>query len=287
MMILQQQLDVLFYADLGMHKFTYALAFSRLAPVQCLTWGHSVTSGVPAIDYYISSAEFENESAQKYYSEELVRLPTSASAYERPSLQVPKRRADFNLPEDAHLYGCLQTLFKFHPDFDALIAGVLRRDPRALLVLVEGPVARWKELLVSRFTKTMGDMIDRVRWLPPLAGADFFAVTALCDVMLDPLHFGGCTTSCEAFAFGVPVVTLPGSLLPGRFTQGFYRRMEIDDCVVTTPEQYVDLAVELGTNQDRRREISKLILSRCNVLFDNSAGVRALEEFFASAIESR
>ncbi len=41
-------LDILFYPDLGMTPLTYFLAFARLAPVQCVSWGHPVTTGIPA-----------------------------------------------------------------------------------------------------------------------------------------------------------------------------------------------------------------------------------------------
>ncbi len=38
--IAAEQLDVLCYTDIGMDPFTYQLAFSRLAPVQCVLPGH-------------------------------------------------------------------------------------------------------------------------------------------------------------------------------------------------------------------------------------------------------
>ena len=41
--VMDQQLDVLHYPDIGMSPFTYGLAHSRLAPVQTTTWGHRVT----------------------------------------------------------------------------------------------------------------------------------------------------------------------------------------------------------------------------------------------------
>ncbi len=37
-------LDVLYYTDIGMDPMTYFLAFARLAPVQCVTNGHPVTT---------------------------------------------------------------------------------------------------------------------------------------------------------------------------------------------------------------------------------------------------
>ncbi len=72
--IADQRLDVLFYTDIGMDPATYFLAFARLAPVQCVTWGHPVTTGIPAIDYYLSSADLEPPDAAKHYTEELVCL---------------------------------------------------------------------------------------------------------------------------------------------------------------------------------------------------------------------
>ena len=49
-------LDVLVYPSIGMHQSSYMWAFGRLAPVQVATWGHPVTSGLPAIDYFVSSS---------------------------------------------------------------------------------------------------------------------------------------------------------------------------------------------------------------------------------------
>ncbi|MEO7405150.1 MAG: tetratricopeptide repeat protein, partial [Burkholderiales bacterium] len=68
------ELDVLFYPDIGMSHDNYFLAFGRYARVQCTSWGHPTTSGIPNIDYYISSERLEIPGAQSHYSEELVRF---------------------------------------------------------------------------------------------------------------------------------------------------------------------------------------------------------------------
>ena len=101
--ILENSVDVLVYTDIGMDQTTYSLAFSRLAPVQCATWGHSDTSGVEAIDYYISSEWFEMPEADAYYSEKLVRLPGLNMYFDR-AVQ-PTRIADraaFGLPAEQY-----------------------------------------------------------------------------------------------------------------------------------------------------------------------------------------
>ena len=50
-----------------------------------------MTTGVPAIDYYVSSTLVEVEEADAHYSETLVRLPSLLSYQHRPRL-VPIRR---------------------------------------------------------------------------------------------------------------------------------------------------------------------------------------------------
>ena len=47
---------VLYYWEIGSDALNYFLPFLRLAPVQCTSWSTLVTSGVPDVDYYLSSA---------------------------------------------------------------------------------------------------------------------------------------------------------------------------------------------------------------------------------------
>src|SRR5207247_8154977 len=73
-LIAEQRLDVLVYTDVGLDPVTSTLAHSRLAPVQCVTWGHPVTTGIPTLDYFLSSELLEGEGAEQHYTENLVRL---------------------------------------------------------------------------------------------------------------------------------------------------------------------------------------------------------------------
>src|SRR5262249_52558125 len=66
------RLDVLFYPEIGMDPATYFLAFARLAPVQCTTLGHPVTTGIATVDYFLSSEALELPEADAHYTEKLV-----------------------------------------------------------------------------------------------------------------------------------------------------------------------------------------------------------------------
>jgi len=283
--IAEQELDVVFYPDIGMEPWTYLLSFARLAPVQCVTWGHPLTTGVPAVDYFISSESLEADGAEEHYSERLVRLKNLAVYYYRPKLPVPgKNRADFGLPQEAHIYGCLQTLFKFHPEFDPILGGILRRDPEGILLIIQQGVPHWKKLLLDRFQKTMPDVIGRIRFVPPQYHEHYLCLTALCDVVLDPLHFGGGNSSYEALALGVPIITLPSPFLRGRITLAQYRQMDVPDCVAGNPAEYIDLAVRCGTDRDFKSAVSRKIQEANHALFEDNEGVRQLEDFLEKVV---
>jgi predicted O-linked N-acetylglucosamine transferase (SPINDLY family) len=277
-------LDILIYTDLGMDSLTYTLACARLAPIQCLTWGHPATSGLDTIDYFLSSTLLETTEADAHYTEQLVRLPTLPIYYFRPVLaSPPKSRAELGLPPTGNLYGCPQTLFKLHPEFDPLLGAILRRDPSGYLVLLQGAHAQWQELLLQRFRRTMSDVLDRIVFLAPLCLDDFLHLAAAVDVLLDPIHFGGGNTTYEALALGTPVVTLPSPYLKGRITQALYRKMRYTECIAGTREAYVDLALQLGTDRRRREAARSAILGTCDVLYEDRSALQAVESFLLGA----
>jgi predicted O-linked N-acetylglucosamine transferase (SPINDLY family) len=285
-LIADQHLDVMFYTDIGMDGMTYSLAFSRLAPVQCTSWGHGITSGIPTIDYFISSIHLDKADSGQHYTEQLVRLKALAVPYYRLSTSTlpHKGRDAFGLPASGALYACLQSLFKIHPDFDAILAGILRRDAGGTVLLLEGLYPHWTKLLRQRFAKTLPDVQERIQFVPRQRYEDFLNLTAIADVLLDPTPCGGGSTTFEAMALGMPVVTLPPPLMRGRIAFALYSQMGMMDCVASSPAEYVALAVKLGTDADFRADVQAKILATNHLALENSAGLRALEQFLQQAV---
>ena len=87
--ILGDQLDALVFPELGMHGETFSLASLRLAPVQVAGWGHPTTTGLPNVDYFVSSAPMEPEEGERHYRERLVLLPGLGTSYASPPLPKP------------------------------------------------------------------------------------------------------------------------------------------------------------------------------------------------------
>lgn len=284
-LIAEQKLDILFYQDIGMEPFGYFLAYSRLAPLQCVSFGHPDTTGIPTIDYFISNDLYEVPEAAIHYSERLYVLKGlgTLSYYHRPRLpDRPKTRLELGLNAGDRIYLCPQNLFKLHPDMDELMAAILRRDPQGKIVMISGKVNRWTELLKKRWSETIPDVVDRIIFLPRMISSDYLTLIASSDVMLDTIHFNGMNTSLEAFSVGTPVVTYAGEFQRGRHTQAMYQRMGISVCIAETLQAYVDIAVRVATETAYREGLRSQILARCDSLFEDE---RVIEEFELAFVE--
>lgn len=281
-MIAELKLDVLIYLDIGMEPLSYFLAFSRLAPVQCVMNGHPDTTGIKNMDYYLSIDAFEPEDADSHYSEKLVRMKRE-SIFDRMIMPpVLKSREELGFPSDRRLYICPVKLQKIHPDFDVAISQILERDSDAdVLFFDDHTYPVWQKKLQQRFDKTISPKVrDRVKFLPWISNtAGFLNVAACADVLLDSFHFGANSTSILLYATGVPLVTLPGKYNRGRNAMGYSRMMGIEEVIASDVDDYVAKAISFASEIEQRVTVGEKILANNHVLYEDRTAADEVEKF--------
>jgi protein O-GlcNAc transferase len=275
--------DILYYWEIGTSPTNYFLPFVRLAPIQVTSWGIQVTSGIPTIDAYLSSDWVEPFAAEKHYSERLIRA-RSMLTYRQPVV-LPKqllwlRGEKIKFLARLNLYGCVQNLGKFHPDIDELLAGILREDPRGIILVAEDRSGFAARLLRQRFARSIPDVADRVVFTPNLKNAEYLNLINACDVLLDPPHFGGVSTTYDAVALGKPVVTYPSGFQRGAYTAGLFRYIGVTDTIALDPTDYIRLAVELAIDRDRNEHIAAKLRAAHSEVFEVESAVREHEQLF-------
>ena len=279
--IADQRLDVLYYPDIGMNAHTYLLAFSRLARVQSVTWGHPITTGIPNMDYFLIGNIMEVDDARDHYSEQLLRFPSLTTYYPRPMLPPSSiNRSTFGFSDDQHLYFCPQTSFKFHPNYDAMLMSVLEHDPKGVLVVPTGSYRGWDDRLRARWNRVSPRVNDRIAFLPKMPNAQFMSFMAGADVLLDTPVFGGGSTAFEAINAGAAIVTLPPRYMRGRVTQGLFRTIGVTDCIAESPNDYVNIAFRLANDRDWRHHVACSIQQSGHQVFEQQAALRDMERFF-------
>lgn len=290
--VLADQLHILVYFDIGQQATLTQLAALRLAPVQCATWVHPVTSGLPTIDYFLSSDLMEPDNACSHYSEELVRLPGIAITFDQPRIPATsKTRQDFGLPEDGVIYLCSQLLCKFLPQDDGVLVAIARRVPKARFVFLERPNSAVASLFQQRLQQTFAaaglDSNDHCLFLPPQTQLDYWNLNQLSDVFLDSFGWSGGHTTLEAIACGLPVVTCPGEFMRGRHSYGILCQLGVTETIAQSPREYIEIAVRLGIDRHWCRQVAHRMGHYYKALYGNANGLRGLEAFYRQVVAGR
>ena len=238
------QLDVVLYAEIGMDPRHAALGSLRLAPVQCVLYGHPVTTGLANIDYYFGAGAFEPHNAQEHYCEKLVRLPGLGALPERPPAAGDGRWFDAYF-EGAPMALCLQNHLKIPPSFDAIAAEIAKRSGARVGFFVRNTLVtdRFRRRIEAAFA-AQGLDPKRMLVFPPWQDHEaYLGAIARATLILDTPGFSGGATSLDAFSAGAPVLTWNGAMARGRQTQGMLAMMGVDGLVAADERDYIDKAV--------------------------------------------
>ncbi|NBQ75338.1 MAG: tetratricopeptide repeat protein, partial [Acetobacteraceae bacterium] len=274
-------LDILMLPDIGMTPSSRILSLHRIAPIQFTAWGHPVTSGSPAMDFYLSSDLMEPENGADHYSEKLIRLPNLA-LYVTPSATTPPKQ-DFPLPEGRVLYGCLQSLFKYLPRYDHILPRIADAVPGALFVFIEGMAPFMTEIMRARLEAAFaaaGLSAERhVLFLPRMSGDAFDALTQKMDVLVDSLGWSGGNTTLGAIEAGVPLITCPGAFMRGRHSYAMFRMMDMPSAIAANTDDFVEKLITLGRNAEARHAMRQELHGRKAALYEDRSLIAALDGF--------
>ncbi len=286
--IYRDQLDVLVFPEVGMDGPTLVLGAMRLAPVQAVAWGHPVTTGLPTMDYFLSSVLMEGENAQDHYREQLIQLPNIGVAYPRPVIPdlregsplAPLKKGGVGVGKggDRVLYLCGQAPFKYLPQYDWVFPAIARAVPQARFLFLRGELIRQR--LMGAFAREGLAIEQYCQFLRVGDRADYLALHQVCDVYLDTFDWSGGNTGLEAIACGIPIVTCPGEFMRGRHTDSFLKMIGMTATIAADPEDYVKIAVRLGQDPQWRQAVQQQLKEGRDRLYDDPDCVQGLEAFY-------
>lgn len=277
------QLDILVYPEIGMDPKHQALAALRLAPIQCVSYGHPATSGIATIEYFFSGAEIEPANADAHYREKLVRLSGLGT---QPLPPPAIGNGDWL---DAYAQGtplllCLQNFIKLIPAYDATLARIAAETGARIGFFTRNPplMRAFRARIEAAFAAHRLDPTKYLVFLPAQTHADYLAGIARTPLVLDTPWFSGGGTSLDTFRVGTPVLAWEGSMARGRQTAAMLRLMDLQELIAMNEDEYVAKASDLIRNAGRRDALRETILARQARLFEDATAVRAFADFIAA-----
>lgn len=278
-LIRADQIDVL--VDLAGHSgFNRLLVSARKpAPVQALWLGYFDTTGMNAMDYIVADRYVCPPGDERYYVEQVARLPDAFLCYAPSESSPPVTPLPMRLR--GHVtFACFNNLAKVSPETVALWAEILRALPEARLLMRSyglgdaGVRARYRRLFADR-----GVAPDRLTLLGKASLTEYLATYRQADVALDPFPYSGGITTLDALWMGVPVVSLAGSHFAGRMTESILSVAGLPDLVARSPADYVRRAIALARDADRLAALRASLRERLarSPLCDGPRFTRGLE----------
>lgn len=270
--------------DLGIFTAEQLLVFRhRVAPVQANYLGYAGTSGSQYIDYIIADDFTIPESAEKYYTEKIVRLPCFMPRDTKVKPSAKKfSRAECGLPETGFIFCCTSGYGKILPETFALWMKILKQVPGSCLWLGENKDSRVIEKVRGHAEK-LGVNAERLIFAKRLdSPSDYLARLQLADLFLDTFPYGAHTLSNDALWAGVPVLTRVGETFASRVAGSFLTQLQLPELITTTIEEYETRAVTLGKNPDQAKQLKQKLMENAakSKIFNSSYYAQKLEESF-------
>ncbi|WP_288908052.1 glycosyl transferase family 41 [uncultured Selenomonas sp.] len=275
------EIDVLI--DLAGHAAGGALPVlaRRPAPVQMLGLGYTATSGLRAVDAFLTDAVCDPPGAghERYFTEELVRLPSQFCYV--PSAHLPASRGTPARRRGYILFGVFNQYRKFTDEMLSVWREILERVPASRLLL-KSQVFFAGEMRAAAEERLRRIGFDLGRVLLEPADTGYMRRYLDVDIALDTFPWPGGGTTCDALYMGVPVVTRCAARRSTRFGCALLSHIGLAELVAETPGDYIARAAALAGDLDTLDALHRGLrgITERSPVMDQEGYMRALEDAY-------
>ncbi|WP_313990665.1 hypothetical protein [uncultured Selenomonas sp.] len=280
-MIYEDEVDILF--DLAGHTADSGLAALawKPAPVQLSGLGYMATTGLPAVDYFVTDryCDPEGSGSEAFYTEKLLRL-TSQFCYNGftslpASTGTPARTRGYIQFVSFNQYAKLQdeTLHAWRT--------IMERVPGARLLLKNRAYGKsGVAVMAHERLRRLGFDMSRVAF--EAATRSYMERYLDADIALDTFPWPGGGTSCDALYMGVPVVSRYTARHSTRFTYSLLANIGLAELASERIEDYIETAVALAGDLDLLDALHRTLRARMQAspVMDQERYIREMEGYY-------
>lgn len=239
---------------------------NRLAPKQISWLGYCNTSGLENMDYLISDKNLIYEEEKKDYSEKILYLPHIWNCHSGlNSIRSPSDPP--YLKEKNITFGSFNNFNKINDKVISVWSQILLKVKNSKLIL-KSSLKIEKSFLKKEFEKY--GVIDSVVFLEKRKLKSHYNLYKKIDIALDTFPYNGVTTTFEALAMGVPVITMKGYNFNSRCGESIIKNLGIEDLIANNEDDYILKSQKMANDKNKLLELRKNIfnISHETPLFD-------------------
>ena len=251
--IYQDEIDIL--VDLGVHTYggrTLQIMGYRPAPVQMAGIGYMSTSGMTAIDYFLTDRYCDPPGQNdEDFTEKLIRLPHSHFCYMPPE-RILYCKGVYKL-HDPVWFGSFNNIAKINESVLRCWREILRRVPGSMLLIKNASHSVWNLTALRQKMRRLGFPDDQ--YILEQGSADYLDRYLDVDIVLDTYPYTGGGSTCDALLRGMPVITRYGKRHGTRFSYSLLANVGLEDLAASSDAEYIEKAVALANNPERIKRI--------------------------------
>ena len=215
----------------------------RPAPMQLSYLGYFAPTYLGCIDGWIGDAELFGDLEQADQQQTLLLAKGGYMAFQETELPVVEHSC-----HNRFRFGSFNHARKLTPEAVDLFCSVMAAVPEAELLLKSVSfIEQAEQARVRTLFEQAGLPSHRLILLPWVEGrSNHLRCYCHIDVALDPIPYGGATTTCEALVMGVPVVALAGAGMVGRLSASILSASGCSSWIASTVREYVAIAQGLA-----------------------------------------
>jgi predicted O-linked N-acetylglucosamine transferase (SPINDLY family) len=223
------------------------LSFARKpAPIQVSWMGYPGTTGLQAMDYYLTDRfHLPQELFKDQFIENLVYLPANAPF--SPHVNIPDVNTLPALVNGFITFGSFNRPNKLHSEVVAVWAKLMLALPMSRLLLAGIPSESSYALLIALFAEH-GIIQERLSFYPRTNMFDYLALHHQVDMCLDTFPYNGGTTTCHALSMGVPTLTLAGQTPASRTGALILSHVGLEDFIADNADDFFNKGLLLAND---------------------------------------
>lgn len=253
--IFNDEIDIL--VDLSGHSQNNCLPILayKSAPVQISALGYTATTGLNAVDYFLTDkicADDDN------FTEKLLTLEGCQFCY-APVIKPP---AVNHVKNNCVTFGSFNNFAKVNDEVLSVWKKIFDAVPNSKLVIKSKicSIEDGKKILLDRL-QNLNFPLDRIEMRP--YSKDYLEQYNEIDIALDTFPYNGGLTTCEALYMGVPVISLRGNYHGSKIGASILTAAGLSELIAQDSDEYIKKAVELANGnfadyqKNLREKISK------------------------------
>ena len=249
--IREREIDLL--VELGGHTAGNVLLSMARNPAPLIaTWcGYPHTTGLRDVNFRFVDSQTDPAGFESQATERLIRLDPCFLCYKPGAELLATAVAPPPcLASGFVTFGSFNAITKFNSVTASLWAGAMHAVTNSRLLL-KAPAFTSQRTAIKVIAEIARHGIDPARietvaFLPSRQAA--MALYNRIDIALDPFPYHGTTTTCEALAMGVPVISLVGDRHSARVGLSLLSAVGLADLAVHSPEAFAAQAAQLAAD---------------------------------------